>query len=1013
MKEKVQKFVFMSAVITAILMLMISISAITGVVNITNGCLLRYTSGTNYTDALSHSTTLQATGNYNVIISEVDGQTVNTPDPTTYGQWVDTRIDVQEGTDITLVVSSGSVSLCQAFLPAYNPEQNTAPGTISPYKAGGDINPVTKAPIPIPRIGDTNFLSITLDAKNGNWLNVAKIDKYDQVAVSLQPSKKAQYSNGILTSGVTNLQYISAIRAPLLTDNNIDCSDGLSSYHPLCGIYSIYPIGQTYGTGCVAGCYHTDTNCCCGDGMGGCGDRKTSCCNRTNYWQGDTTTYHPKKVPTYSSSGSSANIIPYSTNKENLINYDAYPLCNISNSYDGGNYCNNNSPPESRRPVSNNGNFCYDYCLANPSDPNCTSSTGNNCQKELSFAYPITPTSKGFWFRADDGTGLLYRFNNSLIPTSQSSLGTKATGTCAPDINGYCFAPQPSTSSNYNILSFASESTNSQYLQFRLLDEDGAYAYNTGGYVINIQQTKCQRTAGSYATDSYPNRGQIQYVIVPSDGTDPTNSDGGGTIGTGLTFDAANKAVVTPNSTGTLWMLITNNFDDYKYSVGQYNVAVETKIATSQFGNDVLAPVLALVRSKVDSAGKLVFKNMTCYQSSSAPCTNFFNYIHGILTIYVMLYGIMYLAGMTQITTEDLVIRIAKIALVAGLMNGGTYNFFNHYVFDFVIGFSDEIISNIAGYNLYANGGAVNPLMFSEGLMTKILFSKTTFAQMLALFSFGISGIFFFFMIFMGVIMILTAILRSFTVYIMAFVAIAFLLSLAPLFLTFMLFEQTYHLFEGWTKAIFRFMIEPIILFAGIIILTQLAEIYIDNILGWSVCWKCTLSFSLPFPSFPLAPSFLTQPLFCINWFAPWGYDYRSGLMGIGLQDMTGFAMIAFCAYGYGDFAEKITQRITGGTGPTASSAASNFTHKVTGYDPKTGDNKFERGLKDSIGKARGEVGDTISKLYTKEGRDAAKTGAKEGVAEVMSRSKEMGGAASKKLEGAASKIQDLIKRGK
>jgi hypothetical protein len=125
-----------------------------GTVNITNGCLLRYTSGTNYTDALSHSTTLQATGNYNVITSEVDGQTVNTPDPTTYGQWVDTGIDVQEGTDITLVVSSGSVSLCQAFLPAYNPEQNTAPGTISPYTAGADLNPVTKAPIPIPRIGD-------------------------------------------------------------------------------------------------------------------------------------------------------------------------------------------------------------------------------------------------------------------------------------------------------------------------------------------------------------------------------------------------------------------------------------------------------------------------------------------------------------------------------------------------------------------------------------------------------------------------------------------------------------------------------------------------------------------------------------------------------------------------------------------------------------------------------------------------------------------------------------------
>lgn len=989
MKDKVKGFFYIALLITLLLLLITPILGVLGSITLTNGCLLRY-NGTAYTDVLSHSVTLNATGNYQQTDDSVSGKITYGAalDPSSYGQWVNTGINVTAGQNITLVVSSGSVSLCQAFLPAYNPEQNTAPGTVSPYRAGGDINPVTRAPIPIPRVGDTNFLSITLDAKNGNWFNVAKIDQYDQVAVSLQPSKKAIYSNGNLISGVTGLSYSSSITGA--TTAAIDCSEGRNSYHPLCGVYSI---SGTYGTGCESGNYYRDRNCCCNSV---CSDRRDSCCPTSKYWLGNTTLYPVKQRSPYSSSGATANIIPYSTNVENLTNYGNYPLCNISNSINGGDNCNNDKPPASRRPTGNNGNFCYTYCTANPSATGCANNTP--------FPYPL-PASPAFWFRADDGTGLLYRFDRSLNPTNQALLGPAASGGCRPDSSGYCFSPQPSGASN-NILTFASSSATSQYLQFRLLDQDGQYADNTGGYVINIQQTKCQRTAGSYATDSYPNRGQIQYVIVPDDGSAsaPTNSATGGTTGTGLTFDASNRTVLTPSATGTLWMLIANNFNDYQYSIGQYNISVQQKVAISQFGKDVLAPLLALVRGKIDSAGKAVFKNMTCYQTNTSSCTNFFNYIRGLLTLYITVFGLMYLAGMTEITTQDLVVRVIKIAIVAGLMNGGTYDFFNQYVFDLAIGFSDQIISNLAGYNLYSEGGAVNPLMFASPLMTKILFSKTTFAQILALLSFGISGVFFFLMVVMAIIMIVCSILRSFFVYIMAFVAIAFLLSLAPLFLTFMLFEKTYPLFENWTRAIFRFMIEPIILFAGIIILTQLAEIYIDNVLGWSVCWKCSLSFSLPFPSFPLAPAFMSQPLFCINWFAPWGYDYRSSLMGLAMQDIVGLGMIAFCAYGYGDFAEKMTQRITNSIGaPSASGVASNFTKSVSGYDPRTGDNKFEQAFKGGVGKARGAVGGAVTKLVTSPAARSAAGAAMKGKAAEL----------GEKAAGAANKIQNIIKNGR
>ena len=114
-------------------------------------------------------------------------------------------------------------------------------------------------------------------------------------------------------------------------------------------------------------------------------------------------------------------------------------------------------------------------------------------------------------------------------------------------------------------------------------------------------------------------------------------------------------------------------------------------------------------------------------------------------------------------------------------------------------------------------------------------------------------------------------------VYLMAFMAIAVLIALAPIFLTFMLFEQTWSLFDNWIKFTFRYMIEPAIMLAGIIILTQLFTIYLDQVIGYSVCWKCAIPFKLPFASLDgVAPEILNLELFCLNWFAPWGYDYRN-----------------------------------------------------------------------------------------------------------------------------------------
>ena len=91
----------------------------------------------------------------------------------------------------------------------------------------------------------------------------------------------------------------------------------------------------------------------------------------------------------------------------------------------------------------------------------------------------------------------------------------------------------------------------------------------------------------------------------------------------------------------------------------------------SGFYYDVLNPFFEGIKGKIKQAAITIFKNMTCYKGAgeAGSCTNFFSYIKAILTLYIMLYGASFLLGIVKINQTDLVIRVVKISIVAGLLN--------------------------------------------------------------------------------------------------------------------------------------------------------------------------------------------------------------------------------------------------------------------------------------------------------------------------------------------------------
>lgn len=592
--------------------------------------------------------------------------------------------------------------------------------------------------------------------------------------------------------------------------------------------------------------------------------------------------------------------------------------------------CFRNHYGNAPEPYLNNGKYNYPWS-DNLNDLQVN--LNRDCATEQQYIDGEYQNQRYFWYSASTAAGLLYRFDSDESPTNPTALG-----------GDYRFANKPTVSSgNDNVIFDAISSdgmipngADTTYLQYRLYTQS-ENAVNTGGYVIGIKQTKCNRHDGeSFSDQGFDNRGQIEYAIsneAPSDSSAQPLSPANG------------EATLSANQEGNLWLRIQNKAEDYKDSFGQYNVTLITQIDTGNFLTDILTPFLNGFKSTISDASAKIFRNMTCLNGAEngADCSNFFNYIKGILTLYIMGYGMMFLMGMVKISQTDLVIRVIKIGLVAGLMSGSTFDFFRDYVFDTVTNFADEIIANMSGYSLFSDEEHIaNPLAFMAEVLSNILLNPTFSAQIMALLSMGISGIIYFIIMIIAIGILLIVLFRSITIYLMAFMALAVLMGIAPLFLTFILFQKTKYMFDNWVKYCFKYMLEPVVLMAGIIVITQLITVFLDNILSFSVCWKCVLPFKLPFPQIEgVTPALLNIDIFCVKWFAPWGYDPRESNLAINLQYIVILLILVYSLWGYTDFSSQIVSRITSSFGaPTATSMGRSMSSpieskalKATGLD--------------------------------------------------------------------------------
>lgn len=318
-------------------------------------------------------------------------------------------------------------------------------------------------------------------------------------------------------------------------------------------------------------------------------------------------------------------------------------------------------------------------------------------------------------------------------------------------------------------------------------------------------------------TDNNPKTGKIYF------GIDTRGVQDEQFIDVSQEFVSANKYTI--NIFRTKWNTIFSNFfisirDAILYVL--YGAPAST-------GNGDISSV---INSSQGGAIRQIYNNY----STSRP---FWDGVRALFVLYIAFSAIGYVLGLIQLSKFDLSIRILKIAFVIMIFSPNSWEFFSTHFFALFTQGVNHLITAFSGY-LEAD----DSFRFLDPTVG-VLLAGDTWLRFLSLFFAGPIGWLVFLMIMWGSFSFFACILEAMLMYFMMIISTSFLLSLSPVFFTFILFQKTKQLFDGWIKLLLNFSIQPIILFAALAFLNQALLSILYTITNFTACPKCIGEFKV------------------------------------------------------------------------------------------------------------------------------------------------------------------------
>lgn len=354
----------------------------------------------------------------------------------------------------------------------------------------------------------------------------------------------------------------------------------------------------------------------------------------------------------------------------------------------------------------------------------------------------------------------------------------------------------------------------------------------------------------------------LQMVV-----SDINPSDDPNTIPTPIVIDSNDKTITLVQS-GTIFLKVPDPDLDYIHNEGSYDVSIYNKKRMGLISS-LIDKVIDLIRTTMANVLKTGFENVTCSSvDNKANCSEYVSALKSMITLYIIVYALMFTFGLVQVSQLDFVIRVVKIGIILSLLRPESFTFFYEHLFNLYIDGGNEIIAKAT----QVHPGS-NPFIFFDDIITTFFLQAEPYIFLVSLLFSGLAGIIYFIILIIVMFKVIKVFFNALRNYIMCLVAVSFLLILAPIMIPLMLFEVTKDIFETWLRYLFRYAFEPVLTLIGVGFLMGLLVSLVSPVFSSAYCLKCTIPF---FFTIPIPGLNFSIPLFCIPGLLLWGVDNTS-----------------------------------------------------------------------------------------------------------------------------------------
>ena len=218
------------------------------------------------------------------------------------------------------------------------------------------------------------------------------------------------------------------------------------------------------------------------------------------------------------------------------------------------------------------------------------------------------------------------------------------------------------------------------------------------------------------------------------------------------------------------------------------------------------------------------------------------------LVLMLTLYGFGYFLGLSEFNQKEIMTRILRACFIYALISNTGWALYDKFVVSFFKQGIDSLLFLIAssfeaGENNYIeqailqNDYSVKMLLFSSTFNNiKMLFSEAVLYKILGLIFSGWLGILYAYLVLTGLITYIVGMFNAIALYLMAQMFMSITLSIGPMIFLLMFFERTKGSFDNWLSILIGFALQEIFIIITVSFFNNLITSIIKTVFAYPVC---------------------------------------------------------------------------------------------------------------------------------------------------------------------------------